>query len=58
MKYCDLGLRAVDHANVGRGKGYISSGIFAIQCRHMTIMPSGVGDLQLGERLDNSTLSA
>ena len=50
MKYCDSGLRAVDHANLKRGKGYDASGVFAIQCKHMLILPNGVGDLQLGER--------
>ena len=54
MKYCDSSLRAVDQANKKGGRGYDANGIFAIQCKHMLILPGGVGDLQLGERY-NST---
>ena len=50
MRYCNSMLRSMDKANSKNSKGYDASGLFAIQCRHMLIMPSGVGDLFLGER--------
>ena len=51
MNVCDSGLHAVDHANLRGSSSYAASGIGAVQCRHMLVLPNGVGDLQKGERL-------
>ena len=40
----------MSQAHTKGGKGYDVSGVFAIQCKHMLIVPRGAGDLQLGER--------
>lgn len=50
VNICDSGLHAVDHANLRGGAAYIASGVGAFQCRHMMVMPAGVGDLQKGEK--------
>ncbi|KLO04935.1 hypothetical protein SCHPADRAFT_840007, partial [Schizopora paradoxa] len=50
VNICDSGLHAVDHANLRGGAAYIASGVGACQCRHMMVMPAGVGDLQKGEK--------
>ncbi|KLO06045.1 hypothetical protein SCHPADRAFT_806026, partial [Schizopora paradoxa] len=53
INICDSGLHAVDHANLRGGAAYIASGVGACQCRHMMVMPGGVGDLQKGEKYSN-----
>ena len=50
INICDSNLHAVDHAEGRRAKGYSVTGIGAVQCRHAFILPTGVGDLQKGER--------
>ena len=50
MPYCSSGLRAVEMANTKGGRGYIATGVVAVQCKHMFVLPNGVGDLQRGER--------
>lgn len=50
VNVCDSGLHAVDHANTRGGNEYNASGVGACQCRHMLMMPNGVGNLQKGEK--------
>ncbi|KLO04830.1 hypothetical protein SCHPADRAFT_840165, partial [Schizopora paradoxa] len=53
VNVCDSGLRAVDHANLRGTSAYAASGVGACQCRHMLVRPTGVGDLQKGEKYSN-----
>ncbi|KAH8077049.1 hypothetical protein BXZ70DRAFT_902489 [Cristinia sonorae] len=48
-----MGLSALDHANTKFSKGYASTGVGAVVCRHELILRNGVGDLQKGERYAN-----
>ncbi len=48
---CDSELRAVDHANKRRSKGYVSTGVAGVVCaRHGLVRRNGLGNLQKGER--------
>lgn len=49
MSTCS-GLSALDHANSKYLKGYATTGIVCLTCRHEFILPEGVGALQKGER--------
>lgn len=50
MSTCS-GLSALDHANSKYSKGYATSGVVCVTCRHEFILPEGAGPLQKGERL-------
>ncbi|KAF7288148.1 CxC2 domain-containing protein [Mycena chlorophos] len=53
MSTCS-GLKAVDHANTRFSKGYAATGVGMVVCaRHELVLPTGVGDLQKGERYAN-----
>ncbi|TDL13692.1 hypothetical protein BD410DRAFT_686190, partial [Rickenella mellea] len=52
MSTC-TGLAALDHANTKFSAGLECTGVGAIQCRHEMQLPTGVGDLQKGERYAN-----
>ena len=50
MSTCS-GLSALDHANSKYSKGYDTSGVVCVTCKHEFILPEGAGPLQKGERL-------
>ena len=50
MSTCS-GLSALDHANSKYSKGYNTSGVVCVTCKHEFILLEGVGPLQKGERL-------
>ncbi|KAJ7429163.1 hypothetical protein B0H11DRAFT_1702421 [Mycena galericulata] len=53
MSTCS-GLAALDHANTKFSRGYSSTGVgMGVCARHEFVQPTGVGDLQLGERYVN-----
>ncbi|TDL23120.1 hypothetical protein BD410DRAFT_721379 [Rickenella mellea] len=52
MSTC-TGLAALDHANTKFSGGLECTGVGAVQCRHEMQLPTGVGDLQKGERYAN-----
>ncbi|KAF9781630.1 hypothetical protein BJ322DRAFT_1010663 [Thelephora terrestris] len=50
---CGSDLRAVDQAYTRNPKGYSVTGVVAVSCRHSFVRPTGVADLQKGERYLN-----
>ncbi|KAF4568149.1 hypothetical protein EYR36_010158 [Pleurotus pulmonarius] len=51
LNLCDSELRAVDHANKCRSKGYVSTGVAGVVCaRHGLVRRNGMGNLQKGEQ--------
>jgi hypothetical protein len=47
---CGSDLHAVNQAYTRNSKGYLVTGVVAISCRHSFVRPTGVVDLQKGEK--------
>jgi len=47
---CGTNLHAVNQAYTRDSKGYSVTGVVAVSCRHSFILPTGVVDLQKGEK--------
>ena len=47
---CGSDLHAVNQAYTRNSKGYLVTGVVAVSCRHSFIRPTGVVDLQQGEK--------
>jgi len=48
---CGSNLHAVNQAYTRNTKGYAVTGVIAVSCRHSFVRPTGVVDLQKGEKL-------
>jgi hypothetical protein len=47
---CGSDLHAVNQAYTRNSKGYLVTGVVAVSCRHAFVRPTGVVDLQKGEK--------
>lgn len=47
---CGSDLHAVNQAYTRNSKGYLVTGVVAVSCRHSFVRPTGVVDLQKGEK--------
>ena len=47
---CGSDLHAVNQAYTHSSKGYLVTGVVAVSCRHSFIRPTGIMDLQKGEK--------
>lgn len=47
---CGANLHAVNQAYTRNSKGYAVTGVVAVSCRHSLVRPTGVVDLQKGEK--------
>ena len=47
---CGSDLHAVNQAYTRSSKGYLVTGVVAVSCRHSFVRPTGVVDLQKGEK--------
>lgn len=47
---CGSDLHAVNQAYTRNSKGYLVTGVVAVSCRHSFVRPTGVADLQKGEK--------
>lgn len=47
---CGSDLHAVNQAYTRNSKGYAVTGVVAVSCRHSLVRPTGVVDLQKGEK--------
>ena len=47
---CGSNLNAVNQVYTRNSKGYLVTGIVAVSCRHSFVCPTGVVDLQKGEK--------
>jgi len=47
---CGSNFHAVNQAYTRNSKGYAVTGVVAVSCRHSFVCPTGVVDLQKGEK--------